>query len=676
MPRNTPLLEFGCDNEEIAVEDENMFHEMRIPHPNFRWRLIQKLVPFLIIIAGFTIMVTVPRDYAYPRDGMPYMFMQSFGEEISGWPVTIRPHGAVVVYNTTIGNEVFDIKTMVPTTSLCDGNQAVNERDYLEDVYTFDAQLIEDMNQTVLLSNTFFRMELRVNVTKETAVMFDVMEFGGLLGRHRAMIAAIILVLVYSAILSEVCQRALCTLLGAICSLTFLALLRQAPHMKTAASWISETTLALLFGMMLMLHIISDTGVLESAAVEVARHTNGSPWRLLLALCLGTGLPSIASMEHLNFLTLMYHKGFLSMFLPNLAVVSLIVPVTTSLCQISSLDPADYIIMESIFSGIGSAMTMLSNPPNVIIGQAFSREGVNVNTFIANVGIGCLVTLPFLVVGMRFMFKPIYNSEGVLLDTVFLGDHEDTVEQSILAQKSDSLETLIDKICWKQTKDKAVLQASSLILVSVILAMFFSPIPGLDPSWFAFGGGLLLLLLVYPVNIIPIMQASVLYPLLDLTSCWAEDGVGRVLVPGRLRLIDAMGRSLSSFIALAPQAYTLPVAVIVILWVVTVMSAFLDTIPLCVALVKVIQVVARKLNLPVQPLAWALAFAASLGQVEGEEEQIEDEDESEGEEQQQQQQQLQQNATIVGSANNVVAVTLSEKAGHPITSMRWMKVPN
>ncbi|EKX39595.1 hypothetical protein GUITHDRAFT_114321 [Guillardia theta CCMP2712] len=35
---------------------------------------------------------------------------------------------------------------------------------------------------------------------------------------------------------------------------------------------------------------------------------------------------------------------------------------------------------------------------------------------------------------------------------VFLGDHEDTVEQSILAQKSDSLETLIDKICWKQTK--------------------------------------------------------------------------------------------------------------------------------------------------------------------------------------------------------------------------------
>uniref|UniRef100_A0A7S4PP47 Citrate transporter-like domain-containing protein n=1 Tax=Guillardia theta TaxID=55529 RepID=A0A7S4PP47_GUITH len=620
MPRNTPLLEFGCDNEEIAVEDENMFHEMRIPHPNFRWRLIQKLVPFLIIIAGFTIMVTVPRDYAYPRDGMPYMFMQSFGEEISGWPVTIRPHGAVVVYNTTIGNEVFDIKTMVPTTSLCDGNQAVNEsgvelrifqgselvftrtvpfaceRDYLEDVYTFDAQLIEDMNQTVLLSNTFFRMELRVNVTKETAVMFDVMEFGGLLGRHRAMIAAIILVLVYSAILSEVCQRALCTLLGAICSLTFLALLRQAPHMKTAASWISETTLALLFGMMLMLHIISDTGVLESAAVEVARHTNGSPWRLLLALCLGT--------------------GFLSMFLPNLAVVSLIVPVTTSLCQISSLDPADYIIMESIFSGIGSAMTMLSNPPNVIIGQAFSREGVNVNTFIDNVGIGCLVTLPFLVVGMRFMFKPIYNSEGVLLDTVSL--HQQY-----------------------PIKDKAVLQASSLILVSVILAMFFSPIPGLDPSWFAFGGGLLLLLLVYPVNIIPIMQRMEWDAFLYLAGLF-------VLVEActRLRLIDAMGRSLSSFIALAPQAYTLPVAVIVILWVVTVMSAFLDTIPLCVALVKVIQVVARKLNLPVQPLAWALAFAASLGQ----------------------------NATIVGSANNVVAVTLSEKAGHPITSMRWMKI--
>jgi len=602
------------------MEDENMFHEMRIPHPNFRWRLVQKLVPFLIIVAGFTIMGTIPRDFAYPRDGVPYMYLQSFGEEISGWPVTVKPQGAVIVHNTTMGNEVFDIKTMVPTTSLCVGSEPANEsgvslrifhgsemlfmrivpyaceRDYLEDIYTFDAQLIQDHNKNVSLSGFSFRIELNLNLTKETSVMFDVMEFGGFLGRHRAQIAAIILVCVYAAILSEVCQRALCTLLGAICSLTFLAMLRQAPHMKIAASWISETTLALLFGMMLMLHIISDTGVLESAAVEVARHTNGSPWRLLIALCLGT--------------------GFLSMFLPNLAVVSLIVPVTTSLCQISSLDPADYIIMESIFSGIGSAMTMLSNPPNVIIGQAFAREGINVDTFLDNVGIGCLITLPFLVVGMRFMFKAIYNSQGVQLDTVSL--HQQY-----------------------PIKDKAVLQASALILVSVIFAMFFSPIPGLDPSWFAFGGGLLLLLLVYPVNIIPIMQRMEWDAFLYLAGLF-------VLVEActRLRLIDSMGRSLASFIALAPQAYTLPVAVVVILWVVTFMSAFLDTIPLCVALVKVVQVVARKLNLPVQPLAWALAFAASLGQ----------------------------NATIVGSANNVVAVTLSEKAGHPITSLQWMKI--
>uniref|UniRef100_A0A7S0I1H3 Saposin B-type domain-containing protein n=1 Tax=Hanusia phi TaxID=3032 RepID=A0A7S0I1H3_9CRYP len=35
---------------------------------------------------------------------------------------------------------------------------------------------------------------------------------------------------------------------------------------------------------------------------------------------------------------------------------------------------------------------------------------------------------------------------------VFLGDHEDTVEQSILGQGSDALELLIDKVCWKQTK--------------------------------------------------------------------------------------------------------------------------------------------------------------------------------------------------------------------------------
>jgi len=96
----------------------------------------------------------------------------------------------------------------------------------------------------------------------------------------------------------------------------------------------------------------------------------------------------------------------------------------------------------------------------------------------------------------------------------------------------------------------------------------------------------------------------------------------------------------------APEESRLLVALVSILWIVSFVSALLDTVPLSMALVKVIAVVAAQLDLPVPALAWALAFGACLGQ----------------------------NSTIVGGANNVLAVSICERAGFPITSKRWMGV--
>mmetsp|Transcript_39310 Transcript_39310/g.79306 ORF Transcript_39310/g.79306 Transcript_39310/m.79306 type:complete len:207 (-) Transcript_39310:11-631(-) len=180
-----------------------------------------------------------------------------------------------------------------------------------------------------------------------------------------------------------------------------------------------------------------------------------------------------------------------------------------------------------------------------------------------------------------------------------------------------------------------------IILFAVITMMFLSPLHGLDSSWFAFGGAMVLLLLVYPKNISGMMMR------IDWDTFFYLAGLF-VLVEAcnRMRLINEMGVQLSNLIEMAPKEYTFPVAIMSILWVVSVVSAFLDTIPLCIALTKVIAVIAARLHLPLPPLAWALAFSACLGQ----------------------------NATIVGSANNVVAVSLTEKSGYTITTWQWVKV--
>lgn len=57
----------------------------------------------------------------------------------------------------------------------------------------------------------------------------------------------------------------------------------------------------------------------------------------------------------------------------------------------------------------------------------------------------------------------------------------------------------------------------------------------------------------------------------------------------RLRLVDFIGGGMVSLIEQAPPETRLPVALISILWIVTIISGLLDTVPLTMALVKVMQ---------------------------------------------------------------------------------------
>lgn len=63
------------------------------------------------------------------------------------------------------------------------------------------------------------------------------------------------------------------------------------------------------------------------------------------------------------------------------------------------------------------------------------------------------------------------------------------------------------------------------------------------------------------------------------------------------------------------KEYRLSVAIILILWVSTIVSSFVDNIPLTTMMIKVITSLSQKpeLELPLQPLVYALAFGGCLG---------------------------------------------------------------
>lgn len=111
--------------------------------------------------------------------------------------------------------------------------------------------------------------------------------------------------------------------------------------------WLDVETLTLLFGMMIVVSILCETGLFDYIAVVAYRLAHGEPWPMIIMLCLFTAL--------------------LSAFLDNVTTMLLMTPITIRLCEIKNIDPKHVLIALVIFSNIGGAATPVGDPPNVII---------------------------------------------------------------------------------------------------------------------------------------------------------------------------------------------------------------------------------------------------------------------------------------------------------------------
>lgn len=82
-----------------------------------------------------------------------------------------------------------------------------------------------------------------------------------------------------------------------------------------------------------------------------------------------------------------------------------------------------------------------------------------------------------------------------------------------------------------------------------------------------------------------------------------------------LGLIEWIGQQTESLILACSEESRLAVAILIILWVSAIASAFVDNIPLTTMMVKIAISLSenKALGLPLQPLVWALAFGACLG---------------------------------------------------------------
>lgn len=415
-----------------------------------------------------------------------------------------------------------------------------------------------------------------------------------------------ILLFVYALIITEVVHRTLAAALGgllAVLALNFYSV-EDTLSLKAVTTMIDWETIGLLLGMMVMVGVISHTGVFEWFAVQAYKKSGGEIWTLVVILCAVTAV--------------------LSAFLDNVTTMLLLTPVTIQIAKVLDIKPIPILISEVLFSNIGGAATMIGDPPNIMIGSAMSpsaiegnkdadiaalaSEGVTFNDFIIEMAPGILLTIVPSFMLIRWLYKDEFSGRR---------DRDITELERQYA-----------------IKDMKGLKVSGTILCLVIVGFFLHPVVHIAVSWVALGGAVIMLLATNPHELEEPLEHVEWTTLLFFAGLF-------VLVHSLqyMGVIDYIGSFVQKGIEAFSEEYRLAAAVVIILWVSAIASAFIDNIPYTATMIPIVLSLSVELNLDLGPLIWALAFGACLGG----------------------------NGTLIGASANVVTAGLSEEAGYPIS---------
>ena len=184
-----------------------------------------------------------------------------------------------------------------------------------------------------------------------------------------AVLALVVFATAYVVIVTERFNRTTVALVGAA-AMVAIGSVRGHEIFFSEETGIDWNVIFLLFGMMVIVGILRQTGVFEFLAIWSAQSARARPFRMMVLLVLITAVASA--------------------LLDNVTTVLLIAPVTLLLCERLALDPVPFLLAETMASNIGGTATLIGDPPNIIIG---SRAGLGFNAFLVHLAPIVLVLL-------------------------------------------------------------------------------------------------------------------------------------------------------------------------------------------------------------------------------------------------------------------------------------------
>lgn len=302
--------------------------------------------------------------------------------------------------------------------------------------------------------------------------------------------------------------------------------------------------------------------------------------------------------------------AILSAFLDNVTTVLLLGSVTIAISQQLKINPVPFLITQVLASNIGGTATLIGDPPNIMIGSA---AGLSFNDFLVNLAPVILIILPVTIVMLYFIYK----------------------DQLVLSQEAqDEMNNLSTK---GAITDKPLMIKSLIVIGMVITGFILHHLIGQEAGTIALAGAALLMIFESSEDIWNDVEWTTIFFF-----------IGLFIIVGGVEKVGTIEYLSDQLLHLTQGDFEL--TTVVVLWASGILSALLDNIPYTATMIPLIKhlgdpnVVGHFEN--IDPLWWSLALGACLGG----------------------------NGTMIGATANVLVADMSERHGHPIRFLEFMKI--